>query len=600
MNKLDINNIPLDDKKTYDMLSRGLTNGVFQLESDGMRSLCKRLQPSEIKHLDAIVALYRPSSIQFIEPYIKFKNNPELTEYIDERVKHILEDTYSTMVYQEQMMQVAQILAGYSMAEADSLRRACGKKNMEEMLSHREQFIKGCVDNNFEEKKAIKLFDQIVEFANYSFNRSHSISYATIAYQTAYLKANFTLEYMTSLLNKSFKEEYMDECYMFNIDILPPDINFSEYQFKHDKENNCIRFGFGGLKGLGESAVNSLVLERKNGKFTSFKNIITRIPSISKANLEVLIKSGALNTIEENPYKYLALLEKEYLSKAKIKSEYKRGEISLFDMAIKLMALDNLKDETLDKLKENLKNIKGAKKEDKEKKELIKSRIKEIEDTAISNFVLPEIDLSKEQVKENEVELMGFSLTYNPKKVLVQLMDFFNVDKLIDIKENRNYFQTYNCLLELKNIKKTKTGSYIAVFADNTAEISSFLSKDFYNQNEHLLVKNNIFYTTCQLRESKNPAFDDGLKVENLRLFSINSVEDEIYLINNSDDENLKNFLTKVYNSANINNMDIKYRLTIENNSEIIETNVDYWVDDIKSISSDIIRYNFKVGKRSE
>lgn len=289
----------------------------------------------------------------------------------------------------------------------------------------------------------------------------------------------------------------------------------------------------------------------------------------------------------------------DYISKAKTKSEYKKGEISLYDMAIKTFLLDNLKDETLDKLKDNYKNIKGSKKEDKEKKELIKSRIKEIEDNAINSFIIPEVKITSDMIKEDEVELLGFSLTHNSKKVLVQLMDFINVDKLSDIKESKDYYSQYNCLLELKNIKKTKTGSYIAVFADNTAEISSFLSKEFYNQNEHLLVKNNIFYTTCALRESKNPAFSDGLKIENIRLFSINSVDDEIYLIyNDSKEDNLKNFLTKVYNSANINNVDIKYRLVIENDGQILETNIDYWVDDIKSISSDIIRYNFKVGKR--
>lgn len=625
---LSLETIDYEDDKTFEMLSSGKSGAVFQFESALMSKLLKDVQPKNIDDLSIVNAIARPASLSsgLTTEYIEYRQCKKEPVYLLPEFKNIMASTYGLCIFQEGLISMASIITKLGDEFGDMVRVICAKKKPEKLKKIKEQFEQACISNNISKDIIDRCWEIIESSAGYGFSSCHSVAYSYLSYVTAYLKANYPLEYLTSVLNyvdeanpekrQEKVSAYMDECYALNIDILPPDINFSEYNFKHDKENYCIRFGFGGLKGIGESAVKNLILERKNGKFTSFIDIIERMPSINKSTLEVLIKSGALNTIETNPYKYLPIIE--YFQKAKLKSEYKKGEDTLFNTATKIMALENIEDSELNTVKANLETlkkkvypkltdiedkeikavIKQEKIDDKDKIEYLKTRIYELESEYIKSFKLKEITLTSEEIKENEKELLGFSLTYNCKKVLVQLQELIHVEKLADIKEDKDYWNECLVMLEIKSIKKTKTGSYMAVLMDETAEITSFLSRDFYNKYESVLEKGNLFYVNGKLKQSKNPAFEDGFEIINMRQFLINSVDDEIYLTGDISEENLKTLLTNILSDVTINNVDIKYRLSVENNGSLIETNINLWIDDIKRISNYILKYNLRIGKR--
>lgn len=592
----------LTDENTYKLLQSGESLGIFQLESDGMKSLLSRLKPENINHIDAVVALFRPGAMQFIDQYIENKNNPESAICFDENAKEILKDTYFVMVYQEQVMQIARTLAGYTMSDADSLRRAIGKKNLEEMQSHEEKFINGCTERGMDSDKARTLYEQIVEFANYSFNKSHSISYAHIAYITAYLKANYTVEYMTALLNANCDNndklsKYIDESYRLGIDIRTPDINKSNLLFEHDKENKAIIFGFNGIKGMGNSAINSLIAERKNGEFKSFINMMERMPSINKKTLECLIKSGALNSIEQSPYKYLPLLD--FFAKVKAKADYKKGNITLYNGAVIEMVKAKLAPiQSYSKLVEEEKGIKTSNKNLASLKEQLKERISSIISSSVVKFEEMQYVPDTITIKNDETELLGFPISVNPKKALIQFKDNIKCISIKDMKDSKDYHDNFVIMASLKNISKTRNGSYFAIFSDESAEITTFISADNYENNQAKLITGSIFRIYCQLGKSYKPEkYDDNLKPTHMRYFNIGLTGSLIKLKCNLDNEKLSTFLTKIRDRVILNEEDINYRLEIENGDSIIKTNIDFWVSDLESISDLMIEYNVMIGE---
>ena len=268
---LDIENIPLDNSLTYEMLRKGLTTGVFQLEGQGMRETIIKIKPDRFEDLIAIVSLYRPGPMDNIPTYINRKQNKETYSYIHEDLKEILEETYGIMVYQEQVMLIAQKLAGFSLAKADLLRRAMGKKIKSEMIAQREAFLIGSASNGIENEKASNLFDEIAKFAGYGFNKSHAAAYAMIAYQTAYLKANYPLEFFCALMNCDIGNFdklyiYINEIRKLGFDIIEPDINISDVSFGVNYVNNIpksINFALSAIKNIGETSINELIKERK-------------------------------------------------------------------------------------------------------------------------------------------------------------------------------------------------------------------------------------------------------------------------------------------------------------------------------------------------
>lgn len=300
---IDIDRIPLDDEKTFELLQHGDTTGVFQLESSGMRRYLKELKPSELEDIIAMVSLYRPGPMELIPSYIARKFGKEEVIYIHPLLEPILKKTYGVGIYQEQMMRIARDLAGYSLAEADTLRKAIGKKIKELLDEQREKLIAGMIQNGIDKKSAEEIWDLFPPFARYGFNRSHAACYAMISYQTAYLKARYPVEFMTSLLNISGTEVervnfLVNEARRLGIKVLPPDINQSFQDFTADGGN--IRFGLLAVKNVGANIVNIIIEERgRGGEFTNITDFLSRIKhrDMNKKSLESLIKSGSFDSM---------------------------------------------------------------------------------------------------------------------------------------------------------------------------------------------------------------------------------------------------------------------------------------------------------------
>jgi len=305
--QIDIDNLPLDDKKTYELLSAAKTTGVFQLESDGMKRYLKELKPSEFDDIIAMVALYRPGPIELIPDYIAGKHGKKKIEYLHPKLEPILRDTYGIAVYQEQVLQIARNIAGFSLGEADILRKAVGKKIKKLLMEQEIKFVQGAVKNHVSRAVAEKLFTFIEPFAEYGFNRAHATSYAKIAYQTAYLKTHFPQEFMAALLTS--EQNNLDklavaiaECERIGIQVLPPEINESFVEFGVVVERGNIRFGMAAIKNVGEGVTEAIVEERKaNGPYKNLEDFLLRLGSgvLNKKVIESLAKAGALDHFAE-------------------------------------------------------------------------------------------------------------------------------------------------------------------------------------------------------------------------------------------------------------------------------------------------------------
>lgn len=304
--RIDIHQVPLDDKKTYELMSSGSTIGVFQLESAGMRHLAKELRPNKMSDISAMVALYRPGPMDLIPSFLEGKQNLKKINYLHPDLKPILEETYGVLVYQEQVMEIAHTLAGYSMSEADNLRMAMGKKKKELMKKEKEKFIAGCVKKGYTKHLAENIFSFMEKFAAYGFNKPHSASYALIAYWTAYMKANYPVEFMTALLSAEIQgvagpqreikmSQAIEECRRMDIAVLPPDINKSEHSFAI--EGGAIRFGLSAIKNVGEAAIEAILQGRSKKLFSSFKDFLHKVDlqKVNKKTVESLIKAGAFS-----------------------------------------------------------------------------------------------------------------------------------------------------------------------------------------------------------------------------------------------------------------------------------------------------------------
>jgi len=339
--KVDINKIPLDDKKVYKMLSKGNCAGIFQLESEGMRDLVKRLKPENIEDITALLALYRPGPLGsgMIEDFINRKKGIVEIKYTHPRLESILKETYGVIVYQEQVMKIASELAGFTLGQADILRKAMGKKQKGVMEKQRELFIKGAQKNNIKKNTAAEIFDLIAYFAGYGFNKSHSVSYAFISYQTAYLKTHYTIEYMASLLtsimgNNDKVALYIKECRNMNIEILPPDINQSLVNFTV-VGGKAIRFGLAAVKNVGEKAIKSIIDERKrNSNFISLLDFCQRVDLrvVNKRVIESLIKCGAFDSIGARRSQLLAVLDVSLKNGQEYQKSKRNGQTSIFDL----------------------------------------------------------------------------------------------------------------------------------------------------------------------------------------------------------------------------------------------------------------------------
>jgi len=333
---IDLNALPLDDRKTFDMLTRADAGGVFQLESSGMRDVLRKLKPDVFEDIIAVVALYRPGPMDNIPSFINRKHGTEPIDYLHPSLEGILKETYGIMVYQEQVMQAAQVLAGYSLGSADLLRRAMGKKIKSEMDAQRESFVNGAAARGIDKSKASEIFDTIDKFAGYGFNKSHAAAYALVAYQTAYLKANHPVEFMAAsmaleLSNTDKLAGFKGECGRLGIPILPPDINRSETSFA--VEDGKIRYALAAIRNVGAGAMAALVAERdKRGPFKSVADLAGRLDGnvFNKRLLENLVKAGALDSLDPNRAKLFAGAETILRFTQAKSSERSSKQVSLF------------------------------------------------------------------------------------------------------------------------------------------------------------------------------------------------------------------------------------------------------------------------------
>lgn len=349
--ELKINDIPLDDKPVYDMLMTGDTDGVFQLESQGMKNLVKRLKPDVFEDLGALVALFRPGPLDsgMVTDFVERKHGRQAITYAHPLLEPVLKDTYGTIVYQEQIMQVFQVLADYSLGQADMVRRMMGKKKVDEMEKQKTKFIERSAQHGMSSEDAIALFNQILAFASYCFNRSHSAAYAFVAYQTAYLKCHYPVEYLSALLSSVAGDQdktqlYIEEAQKKGIKVLPPDINHSMATFTPDKGN--IRFGLASIKQVGEAVIEEIIKERAaNGPFKSIYDYCKRLDSkcSNKKTLEGLIKAGAFSNIEKSRKQLWDNIEYITATASKEAKARESGQGSLFDLLGDTSAIEEAK-----------------------------------------------------------------------------------------------------------------------------------------------------------------------------------------------------------------------------------------------------------------
>jgi DNA polymerase-3 subunit alpha len=345
-----IDDLPLDDATTYDLLNKANTLGVFQLESGGMRDLCRKFQISSVEHITALIALYRPGPMELIPEFISRRHGELKIEYEHPLLEPICRETYGIMVYQEQVMQAAQHLAGYTLGGADLLRRAMGKKKAEEMAKQRDIFVKGCAKvNNIPANKANQIFDLLEKFAGYGFNKSHAAAYAIVAYQTAYLKANYPVEFLCAMMTNDMADtaklsQYINEARTMGIQVLPPNVNESEVHFApagnafaatSATTRGAIRFGLAAIKGVGEVAVESILKARQEGgRFQSLADMCERVDgrSVNRKILEALIKCGACDCLGQTRATLFAQIDRTLARAASIIADRQRGQSSLFDV----------------------------------------------------------------------------------------------------------------------------------------------------------------------------------------------------------------------------------------------------------------------------
>ena len=401
--EVDINHIPLDDKPTYQMLMAGDTDGVFQLESAGMKNLVKRLRPDVFEDLGALVALFRPGPLDsgMVDKFVDRKHGRVAITYPHPDLEPVLKDTYGTIVYQEQIMQVFQILADYSLGQADMVRRMMGKKKIDEMQKQKGKFIEGAARHGMAAKDATALFEDIEKFASYCFNRSHSAAYAFVAYQTAYLKCHYPVEYMACLLSSVSNDQektqlYIEECNKKGIQVLPPDINKSFAEFAPDGDD--IRFGLASVKQVGEVVVEMIIKEREeNGEFTSIYDFCKRIDpkATNKRVLEGLIKSGAFSNLEKSRKQLLENLEYIVNTANKEAKAKELGQTSLF------------------------------------------AGLEDNEDFAGTQFHLAGSDeeFSNKELQAFEKEFLGFYVSSHPLSSIMDKMQFLMSHKITEVKE---------------------------------------------------------------------------------------------------------------------------------------------------------------------
>ena len=455
---VDIASIPLDDKETFDLLKRCATTAVFQLESRGMKDLIKRLQPDTFEDIIALVALFRPGPLQsgMVDDFINRKHGRAKVEYPHPDLESILKPTYGIILYQEQVMQIAQVLAGYSLGAADLLRRAMGKKKPEEMAKQRAVFTEGALKRGVDEKTATHIFDLMEKFAGYGFNKSHSAAYALVSYQTAWLKAHYPAAFMAAVISSDMDNTdkvvtFIDECRDMGLEVIPPDINRCQHRFTITDERTIL-YGLGAIKGVGEAVIEAVVEAReKGGPFSDLFDFCQRI-DLKKANrrvLETLIRSGAMDRLGPNRATLMdALPEALRIAEQRLR-DAAMGQTDLFGL--------------------------GG-------------------DAAGTGQYRPRREWDEEERLRGEKETLGLYLTGHPIERYLPELERFISSRIVDIKPTRNQVITVAGLIVAMNTRNSKRGGKLAFITldDRSGRIELVVFPEDYERYRDLLVKDRL------------------------------------------------------------------------------------------------------------
>lgn len=474
--EINLRKVPLDDKKTFQMLSKGHTMGVFQLSGEGMTKWIKELKPNRVEDLMAMVALYRPGPMAIIPEYIARKNDSSKISYIDPKMEKFLDKSYGLLVYQDDCLYTAIEIAGYNWVEVDKFRKAIGKKIPEEMATQKEKFIEGCIKNGYTKQKAEEIFSFIEPFTSYGFNKAHAASYGMLAYRTAYMKANYPVEYMCALLsNKADDTDTVaagiQECRDLGIIVSPPDINKSEKNFGQEVnskslDNLSIRIGLSAIKNVGQAAIENILTERdKNGPFKSFTEFCSRVDGqkVNKKVLESLIKVGAMDQFGKRNA-ILSAMDQIRQNCEYLNSKKNSGQFGLFDNADSPGKLQTPPD------------------------------------------IFPDVeDIIQNEKLAMEKELLGIYITENPLSKILEPFKNLALPKISEIltKEINSIVKLTAVIAHFKIIRTKKDGAQMAfvTLEDESGKIEAVIFPKTFEANKQLLIEHHAIYVEGKLNE---------------------------------------------------------------------------------------------------
>jgi DNA polymerase III subunit alpha len=504
---LDVSAIPLDDAATFALLKRAETTAVFQLESRGMKDLIKRLQPDNLEDMIALVALFRPGPLQsgMVDDFINRKHGRAPVAYPDAKYQHpslkpILEPTYGVIVYQEQVMQIAQVLAGYSLGGADLLRRAMGKKKPEEMAKQRSAFEEGAKNNGIDPELAMKIFDLVEKFAGYGFNKSHSAAYALVSYQTAWLKAHYPAQFMAATMSSDMDKTdkvvtFIEEVRTRGLTLLPPDVNKGAFAFTVD-DNDQIIYGLGAIKGLGEGPVEAILAARASGPFCDLFDFCRRVDGrkINKRALEALIRSGAMDSLGPTA-----------ISGA-------QGDVD-FDRAVLLESLA----EAVKTAEQSAHNANAG------MMDLFGASLAPVQDDVYANFTKVRRLTMKDRL-EGEKDTLGLYLTGHPIDAYDQELQQLVTSRIGSLAADKNK-QTLAGMVVAFRLMKTKKGDTMAFVTldDRTGRVEVAIFTDTYLEFRDLIVKDALLVIEGQVSHDD---YSGGLKMRAESLKTLDSARD--------------------------------------------------------------------------
>jgi DNA polymerase-3 subunit alpha len=474
-----IEDIPLDDRRTFELLSRGATTAVFQLESGGMANLCRNFGVETIEHIIALLALYRPGPMDLIPDFIDRKKGKAKIEYLHPLMEDVSRETYGILIYQEQVQKAANLLAGYTLGAADMLRRAMGKKDPEKMAQQRKIFVEGCAQtNNIPEKRANEIFDLLEKFAGYGFNKSHSAAYGLVTYQTAYLKANYPVEFMCGVLSNEISNTdkiatFVSECAAMSIPILPPHVNYSGLGFQPEHLSDGregIRYGLAAVKGVGEGAVEMMLGERDaNGEFKSIDDFARRVENkaVNKKILESLIKAGAFDWTGEHRAQLFARIDSIVAAGASAQRDRLSGQISLFGDAL---------DEVTSPPPAS---------------------------TGTSSFITP---WTQEEMLAQEKELLGFYVSGHPLDQFRGLLEgggYRKIGELEDLPDRDRKKARFGVFVSEVTVKYTKSGKQFAIMRveDFTGSREMMVWGEEYEKFGKTITKGTVVEVTAKVEQ---------------------------------------------------------------------------------------------------